>query len=407
MTRQTKIELLIRREDAQGFELREVPSALAYLRYRPQRVAPDSYELAQLPTGVDHRISWVLKNRNTERYLLLSDPERFLWEQMDGRTSLQEIATAYVLRYGAFDFDLIPALIAKLRRAELLTLRPTSRLREALARHSGNPAVHIVEAALKQLERLTVRSRNVDALFNRLHRWGGFLLFSPSILVAGLAFVGLGIVGSLRLWPQAASITASLSYHPILTLLSLKLLLFATMAVHQLLHALACVRYGRRVREFGFAVLYGFVPTFYADVTDIFMASRRARIVTALAGPLLHLYLGGVALWAASWMQPGYLQSFVAVSGFIQWQALLVSLYPFCFLEMDGYHILVDLLGLPTLNSDAWRFVRHELKSRVTGWIRLDRRETIWVGYFFLSLFSILGFAVFNLWGLVRAGSHP
>ncbi len=408
MTRQTKIELLIRREDEQGFELREVRSALAYLQYRPQRVAPDSYELAELPAGVDHRISWVLKNRITERYLLLSDPERFLWEQMDGRTSLQEMATAYVLRYGAFDFDLIPTLIAKLRRADLLTLRPTSRLRETLARHSGNPAVQIVEATLRRLERLTVRSRNVDTLFNRLYRCGGFLLFSPPTLVLGLALAVFGVVGSLRLWPQAAAITAPLTHHPILALLSLKLLLFATMAVHQLLHALACVRYGRRVREFGFTVLYGFVPTFYADLTDIFMASRRARIVTALAGPLLHLYLGGLALWAASWMPPGYLQSFVAASGFVQWQAFLVSLYPFCFLEMDGYHILVDLLGLPTLNSDAWHFVRHELRQRLAGGIRLDRREAIWVGYFFLSLLSILVFAFSHLWGVaVQVRSRP
>jgi len=407
VARQTKLELLIRGEDGQGFELRELPSALAYLQYRPQRVAPESYELARLPSGVDRRISWVLKNRATEQYLLLTDPERFLWEQMDGRATLQEIATAYVLRYGAFDFDLIPALIAKLRRADLLTLRPASRLREALARHSGNPAAHMVEAALKQLERLTVRSRNVDATIGGLYRWGGFLLFSPPTLVAGLALTVLGIIGSLRLWPDAAAVMAPLARHPILMLFSLKFLLFATMAVHQLVHALACVRYGRRVREFGFAVLYGFVPTFYADVTDIFMASRRARIVTALAGPLLHLYLGGLALWVASQMQPGYLQSFVAASGFIQWQALLVSLYPFCFLEMDGYHILVDLLGLPTLNSDAWHFVRHDLRRRLAGGLRLDRREAIWVGYFVLSLVSILGFALFHFWGMGRVGSRP
>ena len=42
--------------------------------------------------------------------------ERFLWERMDGHASLQEIGTAYVLRYGAFDFDIIPTLIAKLQR---------------------------------------------------------------------------------------------------------------------------------------------------------------------------------------------------------------------------------------------------------------------------------------------------
>ena len=37
--------------------------------------------------------------------------------------------------------------------------------------------------------------------------------------------------------------------------------------------ALALVHYRRRVREFGFTFLHGFVPTFYVDVTDIFMAA--------------------------------------------------------------------------------------------------------------------------------------
>ena len=405
MARQTKLDLLIRGEDGQGFELRELPSALAYLQYRPQRIATESYELARLPPGVDRRVSWVLKNRTTEQYLLLTDPERFLWEQMDGRATLQEIATAYVLRYGAFDFDLIPALIAKLRAADLLTLRPTSRLREVLARHGRNPAAHIVEATLKQLERLTVKSRSVNASMSRVYRWGGFLVFSPVALVAGLALTALGVLGTLRLWPEATALTAPLTAKPILTLVLLKLLLFATMAVHQLLHALACVHYGRRVREFGFTVLYGFIPTFYADVTDIFMASRRARIVTALAGPLLHLFLGGLWLWLAAQMPPGYLQSLIAASGLIQWQALLVSLYPFCFLEMDGYHILADLLGFPTLASDAWHFVRHELRRRVVRGIGLDRREAIWVGYFFLSLVSILTYVVSHFWGVVQVRS--
>src|SRR2546422_7487661 len=33
--------------------------------------------------------------------------------------------------------------------------------------------------------------------------------------------------------------------------------------------------YRRRVREFGFAFLHGFVPTFYVDVTDIDRKSTR------------------------------------------------------------------------------------------------------------------------------------
>lgn len=405
MARQTKIQLLIRREEDQGFEVRTVPSALAYLQYRPQRIADSACELAELPRGIERRATYVLKNKATDRYLLLTEPERFLWEQMDGRTSLQDMATAYVLRYGAFDFDLIPALIAKLRRAELLTLRPASRLREVLARHRKNLGARALEGALKGLEKLTVSKRDVQANFERVYRWGGLLIFTFPTLFLGLALTVLGVMSAIRLGQDAAEIAAPLTHHPLLAVLSVKLFFFATLATHQIVHGLACVHYGRQVREFGFTLLHGFVPTFYVDVTDIFMATRRARLVTAASGPLVHLYLGSICFWAATQMPFGFLQSFIAATGLLQMQTFLVSLYPFCFLEMDGYHILVDLLGLPTLNKDSWRFFRDELWRRVADGKGISRREAIWVGYIVLSALSVGAFVLFNVWGLFEIGS--
>lgn len=403
MARQTKLELLVRRDDEEGFEIRTVPSALAYLQHKPQRLPETQYELAQLASRGDGGGTYVLKNLATDHFLFLTEPERFLWDRMDGRTSLQDLATAYVLRYGAFDFEVIPTLIAKLRRVDLLTFRPASRLRAVLARYHRNAAARAVEATLRRLEQLTISSRSVQGLFERLYRWGGRLLFTPFSLAVGLFLLGLGAVGAVKLWANAAAVAAPLATRPIVSLVLVKLLLFVTLAVHQILHGLACVHYGRRVREYGFTMLYGFLPTFFVDVTDIFMASRRARVVTALSGPLIHLYLGSLYLWAATQMSRGLLQSFTAASGVLQWQALLVSLYPVCFLEMDGYHILVDLLGLPTLKHDSWQFIRHELWRRVVDRRRLTRREAIWAGYFVLSVLSIFAFVALNLWALVRA----
>src|SRR2546425_6405278 len=117
---------------------------------------------------------------------MLSEPERFLWDRMDGRTSLQDLATAYVLEYGAFDFDLIPALIRKLQRAELLTLTPASALRRVLARNRRRWLLQMAERALTSLERINVSSRRVQPFFERLYRWGGFLLFTRAAVLHGL-----------------------------------------------------------------------------------------------------------------------------------------------------------------------------------------------------------------------------
>jgi fumarate reductase subunit D len=400
--RRTQLELLVRRDDGAGFELQQVPSARAWLQLRPQRLDPGTYELAPLPSRVDGRTTFVLKSTQSDRYLLLTEPERFLWEQMDGRTSLQEIATAYLLRFGTFDFDLIPALIAKLRQAGLLTLRPSSRLRAALARNRRHLLLRALEGVLHGLERVTVSSRRVQPLFARLYGAGGWVLFTPAAIVACAALAVVGLASSVSLWRDAAAVAKPLGRHPVLAVILVKVVFLLTVAVHQAVHGLALIHYGRRVREFGFTILHGFVPTFYVDVTDIFMASRRARLVTAVSGALLHLVLGSALFGIAAHLGRGLAQAFTAASGLIQLQAFLLCLYPFCFIEMDGYHVLVDALGLPTLRHDALRFVRHGFWPHLTQRRTLSRKEGIWLGYFALSAVSIAALIVLNVWTLIH-----
>ena len=400
--KRTRIELLVRREDGEGFETREVQSARAYLESRPQRIPDDQCELARMPSGLRGAATYVLKNRRNEEYLMLTEQEKFLWERMDGVASLQEIGTAYVLRYGAFDFEIIPQLIAKLRRVDLLTMQPASRLREVLARNRRNPGARAIEATLHALEKLTVTSRRSHEVFARIYRYGAFILFTPAAMVALAALVVVGARGAVALWSESGEITAGLKSHPLLALLLVKLAFWVTVVSHQLMHALACVHSKRRVREFGFTMLHGF-PTFYVDVTDIFMATRRARIVNALAGPLVHLFLGCVYLWAASVTDAGFLKGFLAASAILQLQSFFVSLYPFCFLEMDGYHILADLLAMPTLNHDSVHFVRHDLWRRIEQRVSLNRQEVACVAYFVLSVASISGFVALNAWVLLHA----
>jgi putative peptide zinc metalloprotease protein len=401
--RRAKLELLVRKPDAdgEGFEVREVGSALAFVRLRPQRVEVGTYELAEVSSRVSGQPSFILKNRLTERYLLLSEHERFLWEQMDGQTSLQHLATAYVLRYGEFDFEVIPALIRKLQRAQLLVLTPASRLRKALARNRARHLVKMIENALLVLERINVSSRSVDGFFRRLYRWGGFLFFTRIAVVVCAVLAAAGIVAGVKLWNEAELVVAGLGKNPLLAILAVKVLFLFTVAAHQLLHGLALVHYGRRVREFGFTFLHGVVPTFYVDVTDIFMTSRRARVVTAVSGTLVHLVLGSLWLLVAVQSAPGFVQAFAAMSGMIQWQAFVIALYPFCFIEMDGYHVLVDVLGVPALKSDATGYVAALVRGRVGA--PVTREEWLWVGYVALSIISIAAFVACNVWLIVHA----
>jgi putative peptide zinc metalloprotease protein len=397
-----KLELLVRGDD-ESFQIREISSAVGWLELRPHRLAADTWELAEVSSLVDRQRRFVLKNARSDRYVMLSEPERFLWEQMDGDTSLQDMATAYVLRYGAFDFDVIPALIGKLQRARLLTLEPVSVLRRALARNRQRRLVQGVEHALTALERINVSSRDVHPFFERLYRWGGFLLFTRAALLLCLVLGVVGLGAGVLVWRDAEVVLRGFGGHAVAAVLAVKVLFFGTLVVHQLVHGLALVHYGRRVREFGFTFLHGFVPTFYVDVTDIFMSSRRARIVTAVSGTLVHLVQGTLWFVVALLSPPGFLQAFAATSGMIQAQAFFIALYPCCFIEMDGYHVLVDLLGLPTLKHDALVYVRSLVQGAPV--VRWGGQAALWVGYVVLSTLSVAAFIAFNVVLIARAAA--
>src|SRR5262249_57370500 len=100
-------ELLVRHADGDGFEVREIPSSVAYLHSRPERIPDRDWELAPLPYAFQGVVPYALRNNRTEQIIQISEAERFLWEQMDGQASLQDIATAYLLRYGSFRVPVI------------------------------------------------------------------------------------------------------------------------------------------------------------------------------------------------------------------------------------------------------------------------------------------------------------
>jgi hypothetical protein len=393
--RRARIELLVRHEEDAGFELREVGSGPAFLQLRPRRVEADSFELVEVPSRLGEGGSFVLKNTKTDRFILLTAQERFLWDRMDGSVKLQDMATAYVLTFGAFDFDLIPRLIRKLQAAQLLQMHSVSRLRRALERNRNRRAAKVLYTAITGLERINVSSRNVQSFFRALYRWGGFLLFTPWALLALLVLTAAGAGASVAMWRNAEQVAHRFGEHWVLALLCVKLLLLATIAIHQLVHGLACVHYGRRVREFGFTFLHGIVPTFYVDVTDMFMTTRRARLVTAVSGTLVHVALGSLWFVLAANLSPGFWQAFAAASGIIQWQTFVIALYPFCFIEMDGYHVLVDILGAPMLKSQALAYVGSIFRGRVR-W-PLGRQQALYLAYVALSAISVGAFVAFNV----------
>ena len=396
MAEPAKLELLTRRPGESGFELHEVQSSQAYGGFRPQRAPHEEWSLTPQPRGPDGSQNVVLKALKRDRFLLLNQKEYFLWEHFDGHHSLSEIGRTFHFEFGAFDYGVIRQFLAKLYHAGLLAEIQAASLRPSLARRHERWWARALAAIPKTWERIAFRLTDADRYCATLYDRGGFVFFHWPFVLSYATILLCAIFAVSRLWPDAPAITARLAARPLLSSGILLVTIVLASMLHVLVHALACKAYGRRVREIGFFLLQGIKPTFYADVTDIFMSSRRARVMVDLAGPMVEVVGGSLAFISAYGSQPGVGQSLLFGAGIVLWESALLNLYPFSFLEMDGYNILADLLAMPTLRQQA-------LALFPTLWRRsrdgkpLQRTEWIQIGYLALCLVSVLAYIIAHL----------
>jgi len=396
MAEPAKLQLLTRKPGEAGFQIHEIESSQAYFGYRPQRVPNEAWEMTAQPRSPDGRRNFIVKNLRRDRYLLIDGQEAFLWELFDGSHSLEEIARTFHHRFGAFDFAIIRKLLAKLYQAGLLVERENLALQQTLARSQAKFWAMGLTNAAKCWRRLSFTVPHADRFCGTLYRYGGFLLFNPVTFGLTVIITLLAGAAALHLSPQAKQFTQALAAKPWLSTGAMLASLLAVAMMHVTVHALACKAYGRRVREIGFFLLQGVLPTFYADVTDIFMSTRRARVIVDLAGPLVELFCGSLAFLAAYQASPGVGQALLFGVGVLLWEGALINLYPFNFLELDGYNIVADLLAMPTLRQQAL-VLAPQLHRRLLHPSALTKSEWIQIAYLLLCSVSVLIYLIAHL----------
>lgn len=391
-----KLELLTRPAGEAGFQIFEIDSHHAYWAYKPRRLPQTEWEITAQPTGADGARHFVLKNLRQDSYLLLSSKEYYLWEYFDGRHSLEEIARAFHLAFGAFDYALIRLLLTKLHNCGVIEGQYLIDLRSSPAGASGRRWSRFFAWGLKKWRGLSFRLPQADRFCSILYERGAFLLFHPLTFWASVAITVFAFTLALRSGPTAANFAYFIKARPVLMASVMLVTVLLVSLLHVLFHALACKAYDRRVREIGFFLLQGIVPTFYADVTDIFMSSRRVRVTVDLAGPMVDVVLGSVAILSAHATSPGIEQALLLGIGISLWESALINLYPFNFLEMDGYNILSDLLAMPMLRQQALALVP-SLPQRLRSVKTIERAEWLQIGYLALCLISVVIYLVVHV----------
>ena len=292
------------------------------------------------------------------RHFRVSALARRILERLDGKTSLAEIAARLQGESVAITADELRTVLEQ-RYSRLGVLAPAAVPATPMMPGAMSGAVTAVPADLPRGARpagfpflLTwdLVPQPVVEWFARglrgLYSWPGAAL----LLLSALAHLP---VYSRPLAPRAG---LTLSAEQCLAIMGLSVL---SILIHELGHAAAVSRFGGTPGRIGFG-LYLLMPTFYADVSQIWRFPRRHRMLVDLGGVYFQQLC--FAVFAAAGVATGRTELFAACR-MIDFMALM-TLNPI--FRFDGYWFLVDYLAIPRLQALALSYPGY-LWSRLRG----------------------------------------
>ncbi len=332
---------------------------LLRLRERPQR-APGVL-LSELVTP-DGELLTTLKHPVHRTYYRLSARGRFIWDRLDGLHDLRALTREFLQGFGQLSPQMISEVVAGLAAAKMIEVRRISHSLEG--RPERAPRGGDILTRARGLIEKEVSLRDVDAAVTRAYTAGLRLFFTPlGQLVLALLAVG-GLVAFVAL---AASADGALTGSNKTAALFVVPGFLCGTFLHEAGHALTVKAFGRTVNGAGVG-WYWFAPVAFVDTSDMWLATRRERILVSLAGPYTDLVLAGCASIAGVLVTGATPRAVLWSFALPSYLAVVVNLNPL--LEYDGYHVLSDLLDRPNLRAEALGWLGANLLRA-----RRDRRE--------------------------------
>jgi putative peptide zinc metalloprotease protein len=352
-------------------------------RLNPARAKPvlrTGVEAAQLVSV--RNVEYVMlrsPDRTLACYLRLTPDELALARLMDGTRTVARLVAEFARITGRLAPDQVTRVVADLAANRMLEELPVDAFRP-LAKVKRWPA-RLGRGLLAGIRGQRLVIARIDPFVGLLYKAGGRLLFTrvAAVLLGLVALAGLAVFGwTWALGSQPVFLTGRSYALGAAVLLGFNVL---ALACHELGHALATKHAGRRVPAAGFLVYFG-IPSVFVDTTDVWMAGRRARLLTTAAGPATGLVLAGAAQLASLAYPP--LAPWTFKLSFAWYLNVAFNLNPF--LALDGYYLLMDWLEVPNLRARAMAWLVARARRRPQRFGDLDREGRLVALYGMLSL---------------------
>lgn len=286
----------------------------------------------------------ILKNPLNGKYFKLSNEGWFIWQQLNGKQTMQEVTLALAEKLHIFAPDIVAALISKLAKSGFIV-----NLEVGKASNKTKPLWVKAMLSMRRILEARIAIGNADKWITKWYRQWAYLLFTKA---GKLALAFLSFTGFLAFVVSTGKIlysfqTMHTSWWLFILLLPFTLL---SVALHELGHAFATKSFGHEVKYMGVG-WYWFGPVAFTDTSDMWLGTRWPRIIVNLAGIFADCITAGISALFIYAIPNVYAQSFLWIFSLYTYINAFRMLSPLQ--DMDGYYVLMDLFDKPRLRHSA------------------------------------------------------
>lgn len=339
-------------------------------------------------TSVDGQTLTILKNPDNGSYFKLSEQGLFIWQQLNGKQTMQEITLALADRYDVFAPDTVAALISKLARAGFVEEVAVDN--DAI--YSDQPFWVRVMLSIRRVLESRIAIGDADNWLTKVYHKGIYLLFSKVGEVCLILFALLGFAAFVSAVQPTITIFKTMPDSWMLILGLIPAMVVQTL-LHELGHAFATKSFGYEVHYMGVG-WYWFGPIAFTDTSDMWLSTKGPRTVVNLAGICTDILFAGLCALLIYVIPNLYVQAFLWILSLFTYINAFRMLSPLQ--ELDGYYLLMDLVDRPHLRQNAVEWLVKDFKKSLKN-PSLFKKHWPEVSYWiaciiFLILVSILTF---------------
>lgn len=330
----------------------------------------------------------ILKNPDNGSYFKLSKEGAFIWQQLNGKQTIQEITLDLAQKYNVFAPDMVVGLIAKLTKAGFIN---NLTLEENTVLASQPLWVRWVIKSRKLLEfKFSFGDADnwVSIFYKRFIHY--FFTKIGQVLLAILALSGL--MAFIYSTPHILQFFSA-EQAGLLLIAALIPLGILDVVLHELGHAFTVKACGREVHYMGVG-WYWFAPIAFTDTSDMWLSPRKPRILVNLAGIYVDILVAAISALLAFTVANPYLQGLFWLFALYTYLTGFRNLNPLQ--DMDGYYALMDAVEKNHLRESAVKWLVNDFPKALKN-PRLFRNHKPEVIYWLACLSYLIAISIITL----------